>query len=632
MAETESLDNEVCGANEIANIIVSTDILTKDFKTLDAKSVTFQIWKHRNDADFISTFIEILTKFMDEKRVFDDIEFYLPQLAHMVIHLDVDWENKDLEKFAVLISQASIYVASQLCYILVAAMEDYQPENANGIKNPKANSILFFRCARLLQNVERAVVFGSPELSADEESELASKEATSMYNDILHDNIIRQVKSIVTTSAKASLDKDQIKPMKSDTLLYKRVTRRGIFYTKPWKNRFLSIDQRVLFIYRDEYAPMPLRALPLQGVTIDIPKNAKYPYYFELINTSTNFKFLLRAKDKALFDKWIKLISDEINEVPEDVLAVGKTSVEQQSIETTQTNDTNITSNTDGTMKEMLDSNSNSMRDRETSMTALQHKRFHYFEQQRIFIKTLTDICERLRFLNRDVRKFVLKHHLSELVIPPFTYLPFCRSSDRFKYILRTLPNECHAFNTKARCPALILFEIEAHPNESTDYMTFLSQDIWNYPTDQIIETRQISLPVETECPLPSSAVAEGDEVLEMLPSKLSIPSTGKQAWKEDGTMLRKISSSSRLTPTTKDSFKKIVSSQSSATATTTGTEVSNNLPHELAVDRKVFVDGETFAAKALRIKSKSPYQNVSGWQLDGLIAKSNDDVRQEVS
>jgi hypothetical protein len=39
----------------------------------------------------------------------------------------------------------------------------------------------------------------------------------------------------------------------------------------------------------------------------------------------------------------------------------------------------------------------------------------------------------------------------------------------------------------------------------------------------------------------------------------------------------------------------------------------------------------ETFETKAERIRRESPYGNLTNWKVVGLIAKSNDDVRQEV-
>lgn len=40
---------------------------------------------------------------------------------------------------------------------------------------------------------------------------------------------------------------------------------------------------------------------------------------------------------------------------------------------------------------------------------------------------------------------------------------------------------------------------------------------------------------------------------------------------------------------------------------------------------------GENFEKKTFRIKEKSSYGHLPGWNLDGFIAKSNDDLRQEV-
>ena len=37
-------------------------------------------------------------QYSGEKLVFDGIEFYLPQLAHMIIHLEVDWPSTTLEQ------------------------------------------------------------------------------------------------------------------------------------------------------------------------------------------------------------------------------------------------------------------------------------------------------------------------------------------------------------------------------------------------------------------------------------------------------------------------------------------------------------------------------------------------------
>ncbi|RYY68929.1 hypothetical protein EON63_24260 [archaeon] len=67
----------------------------------------------------------------------------------------------------------------------------------------------------------------------------------------------------------------------------------------------------------------------------------------------------------------------------------------------------------------------------------------------------------RLRHKERSVRKFFLERDLEHLTIPPFVYLPLSGSTDEYSVLLRALPKEAVAFTTKARVPALMLFEEE---------------------------------------------------------------------------------------------------------------------------------------------------------------------------
>ena len=94
------------------------------------------------------------------RHVLDGIEFYLPQLAHMIIHLEVEWDDAILERFALVIAQQSIHFALQLNWILQGALQDYQPELDDGTPNEVYNPLFYTRCIKLLKNVERCVVYG----------------------------------------------------------------------------------------------------------------------------------------------------------------------------------------------------------------------------------------------------------------------------------------------------------------------------------------------------------------------------------------------------------------------------------------------------------------------------------------
>jgi phosphatidylinositol 4-kinase B len=83
--------------------------------------------------------------------VFEGIEFYIPQVAHMIIHLEVDWPTAALEQFVLIVCQHSLHFALQLHFILVGAMEDYQLETSDGKRSAHGNPRYYRRCAKLLQ-------------------------------------------------------------------------------------------------------------------------------------------------------------------------------------------------------------------------------------------------------------------------------------------------------------------------------------------------------------------------------------------------------------------------------------------------------------------------------------------------
>jgi hypothetical protein len=209
---------------------------------------------------------------------------------------------------------------------------------------------------------------------------------------------------------------------------------------------------------------------------------------------------------------------------------------------------------------------------------------------------------------------------MAELVIPPFVYLPLCSSSDRYRYILKSVPSDCHAFSTKARCPALMFFEVEEHPSDKVDNLTFLSQDIWEYSEADLIEKRKIGVAGTGET---TTASVESDDSSSTspLPSRLTMQRHGYNAWREEGTGMRRMSISSQAPPPM---------TMTTSVTSNSSSPFSPNALQSIA-DRKIFIDNETFAAKAIKVRAKSPYRHLPTWKLDGLIAKSNDDVRQEV-
>jgi phosphatidylinositol 4-kinase len=255
---------------------------------------------------------------VEEKRVFNEIEFYLPQIAHLIIHLDVDWTAQSLERLAVVLSQTSIHAALQLSFIFIAAMEDNQPEKSDGTINPDANIVKYFRCARLLQNVQKAVIFGSPTLTAQEEELLLSQVSAIQMSELKDfekneraDQIIHMKERVVpspsTVNSTNKVVVDEIGIFKG-YLLYKRLEKKSIFKSKKWTTRFFKIDQKVLLCYKQESSKMPVRAISLEYCDLFLVKREKYDFQFELLCKSSGVKYQLRATDQTGFDNWMEAL------------------------------------------------------------------------------------------------------------------------------------------------------------------------------------------------------------------------------------------------------------------------------------------------------------------------------------
>lgn len=248
--------------------------------------------------------------------MFNEIEFYLPQLAHLIIHLDVDWPAQSLERLAIVLCQTSMHTALQLSFMFIAALEDYQPENANGKVNSSANLNNYLRCSRLLQNVERSVVFGLPSLSVNYVEASRPKSVQIDGNAILDsaylekmnrtDEILQSTRALPTPPVIGAIRHNAIgnDPIEG-TLLYKRVERKSKMSSKSWKCRYFRIEQQILFCYRDKKSDSPLRSMLIRDFELTVVHREKYEFQFELFSKTTGVKFQLRADSETNFDYWV---------------------------------------------------------------------------------------------------------------------------------------------------------------------------------------------------------------------------------------------------------------------------------------------------------------------------------------
>eukprot|EP00980_Cylindrotheca_fusiformis_P029020 scaffold22696_cov118-Cylindrotheca_fusiformis.AAC.14 len=422
-----------------------SDVLGKDSgDKVPIEKVVMIIWQFRDDPQVVKFMTRFVGKFAGSRHVFDGIEFYLPQLAHMIIHLEAEWDDNILERFSLVIAQQSLHFALQLNWILQGAIEDYQPELPDGSINPNHNPLFFSRCIKLLTNIERCVVYKkqrSPELQRLYEKGKITKQEMQIM-----EHADRRFNALQITGENSEGESF------GGTLLYKRKVRRACYKAKGWKSRYFAIEERMLNCYSSENGGL-VRSMPLEGAIIEEVKNnpKKYKNMFSVSNRT--FEFQMRARSPEDMAKWMKILRDEAASSP-------------------------VFGHMDSSVHTVSEEKSRVI----AEMTNAQRSRYEFFRDERDFIRRLTDIAEELRFKEPAQRKAVAPKMLMHLKIPPCVYSPLCNSTDTWLRVNGTLYKDTRVFNTKERCPVIMYFLSER--DGDTDIAEYLYRKF--DPTDEI--------------------------------------------------------------------------------------------------------------------------------------------------
>ncbi|CAM9149316.1 unnamed protein product, partial [Phaeothamnion confervicola] len=503
-------ENPVAGeamSAEMKQIFVK---LIDDKGNLDMRNVTALIWANRTNPELIKAVADQLIENSNEQTVFNGIEFYMPQVAHMVIHLDVELPTSALEQFALIICQQSLHVALQLNWILLAALQDYQPEHPDGNRNPHANALFFTRCAKLLQNVERIIALGSPRAARFEEMYYRGQISKTEIELLTMQDRKQNAKQVIDGSPRGPGGAGSERGGGASRaiqghLWHKRWHSRQRPHRHKWIRRWFTVEDRVLYCFRGTGgvpgASQVKRAVVLNHADVVAKdyKNRKYPYYFEVTSPMGNMR--LRAGSRSEMEKWISVLREEAQAPPVLHLHAGEHSAavsadidhqQQQQQQLQQGGGTGAAAGAADAPRaagaaggKEGDAAADGAGSAGAGATTLwgppvlspvfgvlmppgdrqllaeqQRRRYEFFDAQRTFVRSLTDICEELRFVeDRSVRTVELEKHIKDLQIPSLCYLPLCKSTDPFKKVLRIPPGEAKAFSTKARCPALVTFE-----------------------------------------------------------------------------------------------------------------------------------------------------------------------------
>lgn len=591
-----------------------------DKGVLSVVAIVTQIWKNRASTAKLVKLCALLSESCDESAICAEMEMYLPQLCHFAVTLGRSPRGEHnerievaLEKVLMSMAQVSMHASFRIRFMIGASLEDYQPENPDGTANSHTDDYLFYRCARLLQNLERCVAYGSPLLLASDEKAILEAHGREVMVESTVSERKTRLKKILDSNSSPSLttgeDKGahmsrlqsidgEVEEGCNGFLLFKRAHRKTVYSTHKWKWRYFRIEQGVLFCSRTADCTTArggiMRAMALAGSTLTYGKEAmetgstKHSFYFLVRNFGSGFEFHLRAETEEIFAKWKAALSKECDSSPSFPYPLP---VE------------------DGSTGEL------------PRTLALRRKRWLAFAQQMKFVNDITDICERLRFIDRPLRPAFMVRDIKKLKIPPFAYIPLSNSNDTFSYILRAVPEKAYAFRTKARCPVLMYFETEQH-NSQADIASFMSSELHEYSDSEILlDVKDVTLSGDGDeeggmVSADSSGSLSSEEnegPVEPAPSRLNVDLTPTGPWRELGTGLTRVSG---------------VTLQPELTLAPKLTAAEP--PSSRRKDRRSSSSHFTATDEA-NMRGSSPYSHLSNWGLEGFIAKSNDDLRQEM-
>jgi phosphatidylinositol 4-kinase len=385
-------------------------------------------------------------QFSGSKSVFDGVEFYLPQLAHMIIHLEVEWDDEILERFALVIAQQSVHFSLQLNWILQGALEDYHPESIAepGKPNKNYNPMFYSRCLKLLKNVERCVVYGKPR--AAELLRLYEGGQITKAELLLMEQADRRFNALQITAAD---DNVVIRFDKVDGYLYLQINnnggaKNGLIQSDASNNngnnmgllakyQFCSLDKHVLECFKSKGCGCSSELELDRAFALEKANVIELEKLGVRVITEKGSDFTLRCSTPEEHKLWVRRLKEE---------------AQVSLLFSSATKGTDLIKTDGGVTTSML----------KKDLSPSQLSRFEFFQNERDFVDQLTRIAEDLRFLERSDRKKQAPPMMAKLVIPPNVYLPLCNSSDTWRRVADKLADETRVFNTKERCPTVMHF------------------------------------------------------------------------------------------------------------------------------------------------------------------------------
>lgn len=425
----ESLNKEAAWDNA-RRLKMVADLRTHN--QLNIQKICEYLWKLQEDDETVVVLSDLLTSEGSSKSVFDGIEFFLPQLTHMMMHLDPDWPHPILEQFVYMVAQQSLHFALQLHWLLLAQLQQYAPELDNGNSNPAADHELLKNCARILKRLEIVITYGNKDADLLEQDYFNQKITKEEYD---------EAKKETRFAFGGILASQNEEPILNQTMFTKRTTKdKKELVPSKWKELLVTFKDNMLYITDPAEKKYKLRrAIYLTGSEVEeVTDHKKHENYFKIMPRNSKFEYHFRPANRTRKIKWLRFMRQVANEPP---------------------------------------SYDDPEEEKEVKLTDKQRARWSFYRSQLNFVDSLSQICDSMMEIkDKKERVAELPKLVGDLQIDELNYNPMCKSTDKFSQIIEPIPEASFPFSTKGHCPCLLAFRTKTL-NHSQDVANVLNDE-----------------------------------------------------------------------------------------------------------------------------------------------------------
>jgi len=298
-----------------------------------ALRLILRIWRQRDEPASLLATCDTLAALLENDECVDELEAYLPQLAHLATRLPADLLlTSVLERFILHVCESNVHWALQLTWITYGGLEENRPEESRS--DPEIHA----RCAALLQRIEQAVVYGAKMVNRDAFRSAAFAHNVKLWLDDFKSSVARSTKATgreggderalpppaSALPAARRQEEGQALPPATGSGVYaeaeaviegwllKRKARDvwGVWRCcgESWTRRWFCLRECVLYYYRSPTDRTARGAIPLSLCQIELRDSPRVGEYIKLSARFSRLTLRVRGATPEQTATWLRIL------------------------------------------------------------------------------------------------------------------------------------------------------------------------------------------------------------------------------------------------------------------------------------------------------------------------------------